>query len=135
MTITYYFFIFKIMKNTKPKDLFIVLKILKNKNISYIDKRIPMLILKLIYDFFWNIFYISKLFAIYRGKMKVGIKDINLACFFFAKKLQEKTIDRFRTHTFGKFDRSFLGNKITKQDTRKTAGKPKIIEFENVKIA
>ena len=123
------------MKNTKPKDLFIVLKILKNKNVSYIDKRIPMLILKLIYDFFWNIFYISKLLATYRGEMKVGIKDINLACFFFAKKLQEKTNDRFRTYTFDKFNRSFLGNKITKQDTRKTGRKAKIIEFENVKIA
>jgi hypothetical protein len=38
------------MKKIKPRDLFLVLKLLKSKKIQYLDKRIPVIVLHLIYS-------------------------------------------------------------------------------------
>lgn len=38
------------MKKIKPHDLLFVLKLLKSKKIQYLDKRIPVMILHLIYS-------------------------------------------------------------------------------------
>jgi|AntRauMFilla1563_2_1112583.scaffolds.fasta_scaffold10241_2 hypothetical protein len=38
------------MKSLTPKDLLIVLKLLKNKKIQYFDERIPVMLLHLIYS-------------------------------------------------------------------------------------
>jgi hypothetical protein len=39
--------------------------------------------------FFWNILYLAKHLANFRGQKKVKIKDFNLACMYFKGKLKK----------------------------------------------
>jgi len=51
-------------------------------------------------DFFWNILYTAKILSKYRGKNKIKLKDINLACGLFNKKIEIKINKVFRNDLF-----------------------------------
>jgi len=67
-------------KKTKSNDLVEILKILKKKGIKSFDRRIPISLLRMLYNFLWDIIYQAKLFSKHAKKKKVEMEDINRIC-------------------------------------------------------
>lgn len=75
------FRVFKMKKKkTKSNDLVEILKILKKKGIKSFDRRIPISLLRMLYNFLWDIIYQAKLFSKHAKKKKVEMEDINRIC-------------------------------------------------------
>jgi len=122
------------MKNIIPNDLSVVLKLLKNRKIKYVDKRIPILILHLIYSFFWNICYKAKILALFRGKINLESKDIRLSCFFYARRIRKKGDLIFRKEFLNKIYRNLHYNTISKRAQNQVLNKKNVFKSNTIKI-
>lgn len=80
----------KICSKTKPCDLIQIFKTLKKIKINFLDKNVPLALLRIIYGFLWDIMYEAKILSKHAKKKVIELKEINSVCLSKVKKFRDE---------------------------------------------